>query len=177
MTRALRLGVRCIEHGNLLDEPTAELFAERDAFLVPTLAIGQLLASAEGAQYGVSSESRRKAEAAVAAGLNSLRIAQQFGVSLVFGTDFIGPMHQFQSREFALRSQVLPPLEVLQSATTTAARLLGCEEQLGRVAPGHRADLLVLSADPLDDAAVLAEPERVIDTIVSRGRVVRREER
>ncbi|WP_159499688.1 amidohydrolase family protein [Microbacterium sp. 18062] len=172
IARALRLGVRCIEHGTLLDDETAGLFVENDAFLVPTLAIGTLLASEESAEFGVPEESRRKAEGIRAAGTEMLRIARDRGVQVVFGTDFIGPMHRFQSREFAVRAEVLPALDILRSATVTAARLLGEEGELGRIAEGYLADLLVLDVDPLEDIAALAEPERSVATVISRGRVV-----
>lgn len=173
MARALNLGVRCIEHGTLLDEATAELFVERGAFLVPTLGTGELLSSPQSADFGVSEETRGKAKDAVAAGLNMLKISQDHGVQLVFGTDFIGPMHQFQSREFAIRAKVLRPLEILRSATTTAAKLLRRENELGRIAPGFRGDLLVLNVNPLEDINALSEPERSVATVISRGRPVR----
>ncbi|WP_415977282.1 amidohydrolase family protein [Rhodococcus sp. 077-4] len=174
IARALALGVRCIEHGTLMDDETARIFVKHNAFLVPTLAIGALLASEESTQFGVPEESRRKASQIRAAGTEMLRIARAHGVQTVFGTDFIGPMHQFQSREFAIRAEVLSALEILQSATVTAAKLLGQEEQLGRVANGYLADVLILNVDPLSDISALAEPERAIGTVISRGCVVQR---
>jgi imidazolonepropionase-like amidohydrolase len=122
--------------------------------------------------FGVTEEQRSKAERIRDAGTEMLRIAHRRGVQLVFGTDFIGPTHQFQSREFAVRAAALPALDILRSATTTAAKLLGEEGRLGRIAEGYLADLLVLDVDPLDDIAALADPETSIATVVARGKVV-----
>lgn len=172
MRRALDLGVHCIEHGTLLDDETARAFVQHGAFLVPTLGIGALLATEESARFGVTEDFRRKAQGIRDAGTEMLRIATEHGVQLVFGTDFIGPMQQFQSTEFRVRAEVLPAVEILRSTTTTAAKLLGVEHELGRVAPDYLADLLILDVDPLEDVAALAEPERAIGTVISRGRVL-----
>jgi imidazolonepropionase-like amidohydrolase len=172
MQRALRLGVRCIEHGTLIDDETAAMFAERDAFLVPTLGTGVILASERSAEFGVDAAGRAKARDVVRAGSGMLEIARRHGVQVAFGTDFIGPMQQFQSSEWTVRAEVLSPLEVLQSATTVAARLLRREHELGRIAVGYRADLLVLAIDPLEDVRPLAEPDSAIDVVIARGRVL-----
>jgi imidazolonepropionase-like amidohydrolase len=172
MQRALRLGVRCIEHGTLIDDETAAMFAERDAFLVPTLGTGVMLASGRSAEFGVDAAGRAKARDVVRAGSGMLEIARRHGVQVAFGTDFIGPMQQFQSTEWTVRAEVLSPLEVLQSATTVAARLLRREHELGRIAVGYRADLLVLAIDPLQDVRPHAEPASAIDVVIARGRVL-----
>lgn len=170
--RALRLGVRCIEHGTLLDEETADLFVAKDAYLVPTLATGAVLASEESAAFGIPEALRLKARDVTVHGMRMLAIARDKGVKTVFGTDFIGGMQQFQSREWAIRAEILTPLEILRSATTVAAELLGESARLGRILPGYRADLLVLAIDPTHDVRSLAEPDRSIDVVISRGAVV-----
>lgn len=171
--RALRYGVRCIEHGTLLDAGSVALFREYDAYLVPTLAVGRLLASEEGAAYGVSAENRAKAARVVERGLAGLELAHRGGVSIAFGTDFIGPMHPHQLDEFRVRAEVLSPLDILRSASVTAAALLRRDGEIGTLAPGARADLLVVDGDPLEDIGVLADPERRLAAIVAAGRVVK----
>ena len=69
---------------------------------------------------------------------------------IAYGTDLIGPMHERQLHEFALRSDVVPPADLLRSATSTAAELVRLENEIGHVRPGYRADLNLLSANPLD---------------------------
>ena len=173
INRALRQGVRCIEHGNLLDEESAALFRDNDAYLVPTLAIGRLLASSKAADFGVTPEGRAKAQYAVNRGLEGVELAHRAGVNIAFGTDFIGPMHPFQLEEFRVRAEVLAPLDILRSASTTAAALLRKESEIGVVAPGARADLLVVDGDPLEDISVLTDPERRLAAIIADGRVVK----
>lgn len=172
IARALRLGVQCIEHGTLVDAETARLFAEKGAFLVPTLGTGALLASPESAEFGMTDDLRAKAESVTAQGLRMLSIARDNGVKIAFGTDFIGPMQQYQSSEWRIRAQVLSPLEILRSATTASAELLREEGRIGRIAPGYRADIVVLAIDPMMDVAPLADPERSIDIVIARGEIV-----
>ncbi len=92
---------------------------------------------------------------------------------MAFGTDLLGETHVRQSEEFAIRARVLPSREILASATTIAAKLLGMEGLLGTVAAGAMADLLVVEGDPWADVAILAQPERSI-RMVMKGGVVHR---
>jgi len=105
-------------------------------------------------------------------GLEAVRIARAEGVPVVFGTDLLGHMHGRQSAEFGLRAPAVPPLELLQSATATAARLMGQERHVGAVAPGAFADLLVVDGDPAASLAMLAAPEQGIRLLMQGGRVV-----
>jgi imidazolonepropionase-like amidohydrolase len=80
-------------------------------------------------------------------------------------------MHEDQLSEFKLRREVQPPADILRSATTVAARLLRLEGKVGVVAPGAYADLLVVDGDPLQDIAVLTDPQRRLKLIMARGRL------
>ncbi|UYM07683.1 metal-dependent hydrolase family protein [Solicola gregarius] len=171
VNRGLRLGVRCIEHGNLIDDESVALFAEHDAYLVPTLVTYEFLAR-EGAAAGLPPASQAKVADVRDAGLTALERAWRGGVSVVFGTDLLGDMHVHQSEEFRIRGRVQPAAEVLKSATVNAARLLGLEGEIGTVTPGAHADLLVVDGDPLTDAEVLAEPEQNVRAIIKGGTVV-----
>lgn len=171
VNRGLELGVRCIEHGNLIDEESVRLFLEHDAFLVPTLVTYEFLAS-EGAAAGLPPESQAKVATVLEAGLDALDLATRGGVRIAFGSDLLGDMHRHQSQEFAIRSQVQTSAQVLASATTVGAQLLGREGELGTIAEGAVADLLVLDADPLQDVTVLARPERHLRSVVQGGAVL-----
>ncbi|MFD9891450.1 amidohydrolase family protein [Amycolatopsis sp. NPDC059027] len=159
VNRALELGVRSIEHGNLLDDRSVELFAEHDAFLVPTLVTYWALKE-EGREHGLPEGSWRKVDDVLGAGMAALERAARGGVKLVYGTDLLGGMHRHQNHEFRLRGEVQSPLEVIRSATSTAAELLNLTGKIGTLVPGAHADLLVLDEDPLADLGVLAEPKR-----------------
>src|SRR5215472_3048258 len=172
VTRALECGVRCIEHGNLMDERSIELLVRRDAFYVPTLATYSALAE-RGRESGLPEESYRKLAAVLEGGLRALELAHRAGATIVYGTDLLGAMQDAQLSEFSLRTQVQPAAAVLRAATTTAARLLGQQGRLGVIAPGARADMLVVDGDPLEDVAVLTRPESCLLMVVQGGRVVR----
>jgi imidazolonepropionase-like amidohydrolase len=171
IARAVRSGVRTIEHGNLIDAPTARLMAERGAFLVPTL-VTYFKIEELGRALGFPAVSQRKVKDVLDAGLASLELARDAGVPMGFGTDLLGETHVHQSQEFAIRARVLAPLEVLRSATVTNAEILGKSGELGVVAPGALADLLVVDGDPLVDVALLAEPEKHLALVMKGGAVV-----
>lgn len=171
VNRGLRLGVHCIEHGNLIDDDSVRLFVEKDAYLVPTLVTYERL-KADGEAAGLPAASREKVDIVLHAGLQALDLANKGGVNIVFGTDLLGTMQVHQSQEFRIRSQVQTSLEVLRSATLTAARLIGMDGKLGVIAPGAFADLLIMNSNPLDDVTVLADPSSSVDSVIQGGRVV-----
>ena len=169
--RAVECGVRSIEHGNLIDAPTAALMAERGAVAVPTLITYEALAR-DGLRLGLGAESVAKVEQVRAAGLRSLEIFKIAGVKLAFGTDLLGGSHDLQSEEFLIRAQVQSNLDVLQSATLIGAELLGQSGRLGEIVPGALADLLLVDGNPLDDLTCLTgQGERI--PLVMQGGLVR----
>jgi imidazolonepropionase-like amidohydrolase len=168
---AVSAGVRSIEHGNLLDEPTARLMAQRGVFLVPTLVTYEKLYE-QGEQYGVGSENLDKLAQVIDAGLASLRIAQAAGVKIGSGSDLLGPLSRHRGRELALKAQVLGAMGAIVASTRTNAELLGLDAEIGTVTPGKRADLIVVDGDPLDDPGVLGRPETT-PVVVTDGRLHR----
>ncbi|OFT57463.1 amidohydrolase family protein [Corynebacterium sp. HMSC05E07] len=171
VNRGLRLGVRSIEHGNLIDDESIRLFKEHDAFLVPTLVTYERL-KIDGAENGLPTESQAKVDVVLYSGLKALKRASEAGVSIAFGSDLLGSMHDHQSEEFRIRAKVQTSLDVLRSATTTAARLLGQEGRLGVVAEGAHADLLILNENPANDITILATPEKSISRVIKGGNPV-----
>lgn len=168
INRGLRLGVRSIEHGNLLDEESVRLFREHNAFLVPTLVTYERL-QADGAANGLPQESQQKVENVLYAGLDALQLADRGGVDIAYGSDLLGGMRGWQSYEFAIRAKVQDAPSVLRSATSTAAKLLQKQGELGTIAEGAHADLLLMGANPLEDITTLSAPEQTIDHVFSRG--------
>lgn len=170
IVRCVRHGVRSIEHGNLIDQPTAALMAREGAFLVPTLVTYEAL-QREGKQWGLPQVSIDKIKDVREAGLRSLEYAKAAGVQMGFGTDLLGETHHYQSLEFSIRAQVLSPFEVIQSATTTNAALLQRPGELGVVAPGALADLLVVNGNPLADLTLLQEQGKHLALIMKGGKL------
>ncbi len=168
ISRCLSLGVRSIEHGNLIDRPTLELMKEKDAWLVPTLVTYDSL-HRYGAEYGLPPVSVAKVDDVRTQGLDALAMAKDVGVNIGFGTDLLGGMHKDQSNEFAIRTQVMDPVEVLRQATSANARLLNQEGQLGVLAPGAFADVIAVDGNPLDDISCLDGQGEAISLIMKAG--------
>jgi imidazolonepropionase-like amidohydrolase len=173
VNRGLEAGVGCIEHGNLMDASSVRMFQRTGAFYVPTLATYAALAE-EGVEHGLPADQHRKVFDVLDAGLGALELAHRAGLPIVYGTDLLGGMHRRQLSEFTLRSQVQPAADVIRSATTVAARLIGLEGQVGVVAPGALADLLLVDGDPLQRLEVLTDPDRHLRLIMAAGTVHKR---
>jgi imidazolonepropionase-like amidohydrolase len=170
INRALEAGVRSIEHGNLLDDESVGLLLDNDAFLVPTLVTYWALKH-EGMEHGLPRSSWEKVDAVLGAGLEALERASRAGVRIVYGSDLLGGMHRHQAHEFRIRADVQPPLDVLRSATTVAAELLGLVGEVGVIAPGAFADLLLIDGDPVEDIGALADPAQHLRCVVQGGSV------
>lgn len=169
---AVENGVLGIEHGNLIDEPTAKLMAEKGAFLTPTLVTYQTMASKEFGSFLPPSIAAKNLQV-LDAGLRSIQIADQAGVTMCYGTDLLGPLQIKQTGEFALRRKAgLSALKVLQSATVNAARMLRHDDKLGRIKEGFVADLLILNANPLEDIEVFDRPDKHLLAVFKDGKIL-----
>ncbi len=168
--RVLRLGVRSIEHGNLIDEETMDLLIEKDAFLVPTMSTYQALAT-EGVEAGMPADMVVKVHDVLEAGLATHTKAHARGVKMVFGTDLLGTMQRHQLNEFSIRGAFQSPAEMIRSATVNAAELFNEVGETGEIVVGARGDVIALEGDPLDDIGVLQDPDRYLKLIVKDGGV------
>ncbi|MGO1315523.1 MAG: amidohydrolase family protein [Cellulomonadaceae bacterium] len=166
--QALRAGVHCVEHGNLLDDETIAAMVERGVHLVPTLITYELLA-AHSATVGLPPESIAKVAEVRDRGLSAYERAVRAGVQVAYGSDLLGPMEHAQLGELALRAQVSSPSQVIREATVNGARLLRREGQLGTLRPGAVADLIVVDGNPIDNLAVLARPEQHLRYVLQGG--------
>lgn len=171
--RCVEYGVRSVEHANLIDAGTAAFAAERGAFVVPTLATYESL-SRRGAALGLPRVSLDKLGTVSDAGVASLEILRDAGVKTGFGTDLLGAMHEDQLTEFGIRARALPNAEILRQATSVNAELLGRAGEIGTVAPGALADLIVVDGDPVEDLGVLSGQGERISLVMKDGRVFRR---
>jgi imidazolonepropionase-like amidohydrolase len=168
ITRALNGGVRTIEHANLIDKPAAELAAKLQAFVVPTLVAYEAQAQ-HAANAGYSDAMLEKLDKVRDFGLRSLEICKAAGVKMGFGTDIIGDQ-ELHAQEFLLRAEVLPVHEIIASATRIGAEVLRREGQLGVIAPGAIADILVVDGNPLEDISLLAGHGENLLAIMKDGR-------
>jgi imidazolonepropionase-like amidohydrolase len=103
--RCVELGVRCIEHGTLMDDDTAQFVAEKGAFVVPTVVV--IFALAElGRKLGFPAYSQEKAEYAAKQAIHGLEAMRKANVKVGFGTDLLGETYVQQCREFSIRREV-----------------------------------------------------------------------
>ena len=168
--RAIECGVRTIEHGNLVDADTAKLMAEKGAFAVPTQVTYEMLAK-HGAEAGLPPDSVAKIEDVRLAGRNALKLFADAGVEMGYGSDLLGDMHQYQSHELQIRAEVLGNLAALRSATSVAAKILQREGQLGCIAEGAIADLLVVDGNPLENIDCLVGQGEKLAMIIQEGSI------
>lgn len=172
IARAVRCGARTIEHGNLVDAETAALMAERGAFVVPTVITYDALAS-DGPGLGLPPESIAKIATVQRAGHESLAIYHQAGVKMGYGSDLLGDMHAHQSGEFKIRADVLGNLEAIRSATTVAAEIVNRVGELGVIAAGALADVIVVDGNPLASIDCLGGQGEHIPLVMKDGAVVK----
>jgi imidazolonepropionase-like amidohydrolase len=169
---AVTNGVMGIEHGNLLDESTAKLMAAKGAYLTPTLVTYEAMASKDFGSFLPPSIAAKNLQV-LEAGLQSIKVADEAGVTMCYGSDLLGPLQTKQNDGFRLLHQAgQSPLKILQSATINAARMLRQEEQIGRIKDGYFADLIILNTNPLEDIEVMCKPEKHLLAVIKDGRVV-----
>ena len=170
INRGLECGVRSIEHGNLMDSSSIPLFKQHGAFYVPTIVTYQTLAqkSRDGL---LPADIAAKLEEVIDGAIGALEMAHKAGIPIVYGTDLFADMHDQQLREFIIRAEVQPAADLIRSATTTAAQLLRLVGDVGVVAPGALADLLVVDGNPLEDIRVLTTPQRSLKLIMKDGQI------
>ncbi|MDH3294043.1 MAG: amidohydrolase family protein [Acidimicrobiia bacterium] len=168
---AIENGVRCIEHGNLLDTPTAARMAELGVTMVPTLVTYQVM-NENGAKFGLPERNLEKNQGVFEHGQRSIEVARSAGVELGFGTDLLGELQPWQNREFAIRAELEPAADVLDSMYRVNVGLCRAEGEIGRLEPGYSADVVVANVDPLANLAGLAEPDAALAAVVHRGSLV-----
>lgn len=171
IARAIRLGVRSIEHGNLIDAETARCVAQANAFVIPTLVTYEAL-HRHGSTSGAATHTLAKLSEVRDHGLEAIKVCRSEGVQLGFGTDLLGTHHALQREEFVIRGRVERPWEVLTSATSVNAALLGMTGKLGQIVPGAFADLLIVDGNPLDDISLMGPESNAIIQVWSRGRAI-----
>lgn len=172
IARVVELGVRTIEHGNLIDDEAAKIMAKFGAFAVPTLVTYDAMGKV-GGKMGLSESTLAKNEAVRIQGLKALEILRRHGVKMGLGTDLLGDMHQYQSDELSIRAEIVGAFEAICQATAIGAEIVGMQGQLGVIAADALADLLVVDGDPSKDIHLLTGQGERIAAIMKNGAWVR----
>ncbi|MBL8549058.1 MAG: amidohydrolase family protein [Hyphomonadaceae bacterium] len=153
--RAVRAGVRSIEHGSYLDDEAIRLMRRRPVWLVADIYNGDYIDEI-GRRDGWPAEIMRKNTETTATQREGFRRAVRAGVRIAYGTDSGVYPHADVGRQFAYMVRYgMTPMQAIQSATISAAQLLGREAEIGAIAPGRRADLVAVSGDPLQNIELL----------------------
>jgi imidazolonepropionase-like amidohydrolase len=162
--RAVRAGVRSIEHGSLIDDEAIALMAEHGTYLVADIWMGDWLLE-EGERAGWSAGVMRKLHETTDAQREGFTKALQAGVRMAFGTDSGTYPHGMNANQFAFMVKFgMTPMQAIRSATVDAAELLGWNDRVGSLEPGRFADVIAVEGDVLEDV------DRLTDvTFVMRG--------
>lgn len=168
--RCVELGVHSLEHCNLISAETAKMAADKGCIAVPTLVAYEAL-HLEGKRFGFGATEFAKIDTVRNGGLRSLEIMRDAGLQMAFGSDLLGELRSYHCMEFELLAKVLTPAEILRSVTTIGAKLCGMEGQIGVVAEGARADLIVVDGNPLEDVSVLMGDGARVPLIMRDGKV------
>ena len=167
--RAVKAGVRSIEHGSRLDRATTREMAKKGIYLDPTLYHLQWYAD-HGAALEYGHGHKERLAALQKEQFASVKLAREAGVKIACGSDAVYSMHGENAQEMVWLTRAgLTPTEALRAATATNAALLGLEHEIGRIASGFTADLVAVPGDPTRDITTVA---RV--AFVMKGGVVAR---
>lgn len=172
MQRAIRGGVRTIEHGTFMSEATMDLMKARGTWYVPTITAGNSVADSAKIPRYFPDVITPKALHVGPQIAETFAKAYKKGVKIAFGTDAGVFEHGYNALEFALMVEGgMPPMEAIQCATMRAAEVLDETERLGSIEPGKLADIVACGADPLQDITALQN----IRFVMKNGRVYKQE--
>ena len=163
MQRAIRAGVKTIEHGTKMSEETMDLMKEYDAYLVPTITAGkEVTQNAEIENYYPALVVPKARE--IGPQIQGMfERAYKSGVGIAFGTDAGVFKHGENAREFVYMTEAgMPAMEAVQSATITAAKILKKEKEIGQIAEGFYADIIAVDEDPTENIETLKDVKFVM---------------
>lgn len=180
--RALNAGVKCIDHGHLINEEAMQLLKEKEAWLVPqswwTLRPDRDPATTPAHRI-------KKMEMVKSGAVQEMELAKKYNVNIAYGTDAFGPLGEEHKAllEFTSRKRWYSSLEILKQATSENARLFGLsgkinpytEGKLGVIEKGAYADLLIYEGNPLEDVEVIVNYKENLKLIMKDGKIVKNE--
>ncbi|MDR9387562.1 MAG: amidohydrolase family protein [Balneolaceae bacterium] len=163
MLRAVDAGVLTIEHGTYMSERVMDRMIEKGAYYVPTISAGNFVAEKAEIDGYYPEIVVPKAKAIGPQITNTFAKAYAYGVPIAFGTDAGVFPHGENAKEFGYMVEAgMPVKDVIQSATSVAAKVLGLEEEIGQVAPGFMADLVAVPGNPFETIDVMERPSFIM---------------
>ncbi|WP_114941248.1 metal-dependent hydrolase family protein [Mucilaginibacter endophyticus] len=168
--RAILAGVTSIEHGTFMDEECLALAKKHGTWLVPTLTAGHSVADSAKVPGFFLPIVARKALAIGPQLQKSFRNAYKTGIRIAFGTDVgVFPYGKNYLEFYYMTLGGMSPMEALQSATTSAAELLGINDKTGSIAPGKLADIVAVDGNPLVDILDMSK----VSFVMKDGKIYR----
>lgn len=170
MQRAIKAGIKTIEHGTLMSAETMKLMKEYKAYLVPTITAGKNVAELAKIDGYFPELVVPKAKAIGPKIQATFEKAYKSGVSILFGTDAGVFKHGLNAKEFSYMVEVgMPAMEAIQSATLVPAQLLKVENNYGSIAKGKKADIIAVEHNPVEEISTLEN----VTFVMKHGRVVK----
>ncbi|MCX7318485.1 MAG: amidohydrolase family protein, partial [Hyphomicrobiales bacterium] len=172
--QAIEAGVKCIEHGQLLDEPTVALMAEKDAWW----SLQPFLDDEDATPFAAGTPNRKKQLQMFAGTDNAYKLAKQYKLKTAWGADtlFDAKVASRQGAQLTKLTRWYPPIDILKMATSVNAELLGMSGlrspyagKLGVVQEGALADLLLMDGDPIANIKLIEDPEKNLLVIMKDG--------
>jgi imidazolonepropionase-like amidohydrolase len=161
--------VRTIEHGNLVDAPTARLMAKNAVYMVPNL-IAYDAMKRRAKELGMPDNMLEKNDEVLKYGFAELEHCRKAGVKMAYGSDLLGALEDEQTGEFKIRGEVMPAIDIIRSATLIGAEVVRQEGKLGTLQPGAYADLLVVDGNPLKDLGLFQDGGPNLSAIMKAGK-------
>lgn len=173
--RLIDNGVRCIEHGLLIDDATAKYVKKNDVVISTQLVIYRALADLDG----ITPRQLEKLDVVLKGQENLIGLIKKYDITTGFATDLIGGMYPMLTREFTERAMYWTPAEVLAQATSESAKvirmsgILNRHGNFGEIREGWGADILLIEGEPLQDISVLRDPDTNLALIMKGGEIVK----
>jgi imidazolonepropionase-like amidohydrolase len=175
---AIKAGVKCIDHGHLLDDATAKMMAEKGIWW----SMQPFQDDEDAAPFPEGSEARKKYLQMVEGTENAYKLARKYNVKLAFGTDilFDPRLAKRQGAQLAKMVKWFTPFEVLKMATSDNASLLEMsgprnpyKKKLGVIEEGAFADLILVDGNPLENINLASNPDKNFVLIMKNGEVIK----
>jgi imidazolonepropionase-like amidohydrolase len=173
--RLVENGVRCIEHGLLIDDATAKFVKKNDVVISTQLVVYRALKDLPG----ITETNLAKLAVVLEGQENLIGLIKKYDITTGFATDLIGGMYPLLTREFTERAMYWTPAEVLVQATSESAKVIRMAGKLnrhgnfGEIREGWVADILLINGEPLQDISVLRDPGQNLALIMKGGKIIK----
>ena len=172
ISRCTEAGILTIEHGNLLERPTAKLMAQKGTYLVPTQITYEMVL--EHAKDSLSKFMYDKFIAVNDRGYEAIKIAMEEGVKIGGGSDLTGRNTKYASGAIAYQAKAQGAMNAIVSFTRVNAEIMGMSEQIGTIEEGKLADIILVNDDPLKNIDLFKNPKDNILVIMQDGKLYKK---